>query len=196
MVLAKEGFAVKNYGFEPEIITISGGTVFAYGEYMEYVIFTSYMSDLAFTGNSIVAGWQPTIPSPYTYTAGTSNDIHTFTESTTAVWAKQSGENGILVSHSGNTGFIPIEGVTIAGETGIENLQVTSNEIQVYPNPVSDVLNFSKETAYKITDLQGRILQESSNVVKSANISNLPSGIYFVTFSTETGKTVRKIVKE
>jgi bifunctional DNase/RNase len=44
--------------------------------------------------------------------------------------------------------------------------------------------------------MQGRIVQESDKSVKSANISSLPAGIYFVTLTTETGKSVKKIIKE
>ena len=130
MVLAKEGFAVKDLNFTDSRISINGGIVFAYANDAAYVLMRDWLVD--FTGNSIVAGWYPTIPSPYTYTAGTSNDIHTFTESTTAVWAKQSSENGILVNHNGNTGFIPIEGVTVTGGTGIEELRVASLPVAYY----------------------------------------------------------------
>ena len=70
-----------------------------------------------------------------------------------------------------------------------------SASIQIYPNPTSDVLNFSLETVFEIIDLQGKILLKNETAVKSVNIGNLPAGVYFIKLTTETGNTVKKIMK-
>ena len=80
--------------------------------------------------------------------------------------------------------------------TGIDEWIMEKEEWIIYPNPVDDRLNFSIETPYEITDLQGRSLLKSDKAVKSVNITGLPSGTYFVIVNTETGKTVKKIIKK
>jgi uncharacterized repeat protein (TIGR02543 family) len=61
------------------------------------------------------------------------------------------------------------------GITEIENAS-----IKIYPNPANDILNFSLETSFEIIDLQGKAVLKSDMVVKSVNISSLPSDIYFL----------------
>ena len=79
--------------------------------------------------------------------------------------------------------------------TGIvETRHATS--LQVYPNPTRDILHFSLATPFEIRDIQGRMLLKNDKAVESVNINSLPSGIYFITLSTERGKTVKKIIKE
>ena len=267
MVFAKEGFAVKDLSYNGAV-NISGGIVFAYADYADYVINCSFM--LGFTGNSVVAGWKPATSAPYTYTANTSNDIYTFTESTTAVWANVGGIGGISVANGTNTGFIHIAGVTVNMSTPTYTVTVTNGtgsadyedgdtvtitanpslpeqpfkewiivpsvtfidgtsatsetakfimpathvtatatyedetgiidcileKITVYPNPTNDILHFSLDTPFEIRDLQGHTLLKSEMAVKSLNVSKLPVGVYFITLSTDSGKTIRKIIKK
>lgn len=188
-VLAQEGYAMY---IQEGSGAVSGGVVFSYGADNTDIIFNGSYGML--TGNGVIIAWNAAAGTT-TYTAGTTDNIVQYPATATAVWAKQSGSGGISYTNGTNTGFIPIEGVTVTGGTGIEETQGIAS-LQVYPNPVKDVLNFSFEASYKITDLQGRILQESDVTVKSANISNLPTGIYFVSLTTETGKSVKKIIKE
>ena len=98
--------------------------------------------------------------------------------------------NGFMVGASYTQDF----GIEVKNNVGIND--ILSNKISVYPNPVSNILYFSLETAYELTDLQGRTLLKSNKAVKSVNINSLPAGIYFVTLTTESGKTVKRIIKE
>jgi len=167
--------------------------VFAYGTGEANVINNS--GTYFRTGDAVFVAWNDAAGTT-TYQAGTSDDIYKFPPEASAVWAKQGDNNGISVAYNANTGFIQIEGVTVEGETGIEELQLANCDLQVYPNPTNDILYFSLETAYEITDLQGRTLQKSDKAVKSVNINRLPAGVYFVTLTTETGRIVKKITKK
>ncbi len=67
------------------------------------------------------------------------------------------------------------------------SVQTISNlSIQLFPNPASDkifVSGIEINSTVKISDLNGRILSEIKNtegVTAGINISNLPSGIYFL----------------
>jgi hypothetical protein len=87
------------------------------------------------------------------------------------------------------------------GEVGIKNNNV-SNNIFIYPNPTTGVLNLIQETIdngqltinnVEIFDMQGRVLLKSEKTTKSINIYHLKAGIYFIKF--EDGR-VEKFVKE
>gem|GEM_PF-4081043 len=186
MILATTGYAIHCY----DEATVSGGILFAYGGWFGSVISHGIVQPAS--SNAIIVAWDNEAGTT-TYEAGTSDDIYIISDETTAVWAKQGSNSGISVANGTNIGFIPIADVTI-GTTGIDD--IAAEKIKMYPNPACNVLNFSIETPFEITDLQGRTVQKSDSAVKSVNISSLPSGTYFVTVTVETDKVVRKVVKE
>ena len=67
-----------------------------------------------------------------------------------------------------------------------------NSDLYLYPNPASDMLNFSVKMAYEITDLQGRTLLKNGKAAKSVNISSLPAGIYFIKTDNDTAKFIKK----
>jgi Concanavalin A-like lectin/glucanases superfamily/Secretion system C-terminal sorting domain len=71
-------------------------------------------------------------------------------------------------------------------------------ELNLYPNPVRDVLNIESETELKLVEiynLQGQKVQTSSQ--KQTNVSDLASGIYMVRIQDENdGVATEKIVKQ
>ncbi|MCZ4318395.1 T9SS type A sorting domain-containing protein [Aequorivita viscosa] len=77
------------------------------------------------------------------------------------------------------------------------------NNIAVYPNPVSDVLNINSQSIaidnVKVYSITGALLQEMKNINKSTtgvNISHYVNGIYFVNLTLENGsEVVQKIIK-
>ncbi len=75
---------------------------------------------------------------------------------------------------------------------------VNKTKVQVYPNPVKDMLNFSEEVSnVKITDVSGRTVKEISAKGKSVNVAGLAKGVYMVSAVTKSGEMVnKKIVKE
>ncbi len=78
-----------------------------------------------------------------------------------------------------------------------QNLQ---EAIQLYPNPVKDVLQIRTENGIAINrvyvyDVMGKRLLETINV-KQIDVSAFTSGLLFVKIETENGYVVKKAVKE
>jgi len=198
-VLAQEGYAVANT--KGTVNIQKNSIVFAYGTEDTDIIQGNYTR----SNNAVIAAWENTVGTT-AYTAGTSTDIYKLPEAATAVWAKQGSDNGISVKYGGTDGFIPIAGVTV-GTTGIESNKNDEFGITVYPNPTTGVFEIkiagqarNDVQSVEIYDVYGRKISSHHLITTSSNhlidISNLSSGIYFVTLHTETGKVVRKVVKE
>jgi autotransporter-associated beta strand protein len=91
---------------------------------------------------------------------------------------------------------------------GVEELQVTSYEIQVYPNPTSgEVIIATSDMRYAICDIEifdvmGRMVfivgtgHAPSLQSTTIDISHLPSGVYFLRIHTENGVVTKKIIKQ
>ncbi|MBH1960319.1 MAG: T9SS type A sorting domain-containing protein [Flavobacteriia bacterium] len=85
-----------------------------------------------------------------------------------------------------------LNGTTLAvGDSG-------KNEMVLYPNPVQETLYFSEEISHiSITDLSGKAVIEMSGKRRSAEVSKLSKGVYFVTVTTKSGDIIiRKMVKK
>lgn len=117
----------------------------------------------------------------------------------------------ITVSHKGTlytpTGEQPGQkySLIISGES---TLSVNNNQlidsITIYPNPVSDILNFEMDNNQAIDKIEiyntlgSRVLSLSleNNYTNSINISDLTVGIYFVKFHIGENQITKKIVKK
>lgn len=67
-------------------------------------------------------------------------------------------------------------------------------DIDIYPNPATDRLNFSSNsstpTYYRITDIQGKIIDENStDTSNEISVEHLQSGVYFIAFNGENGES-------
>ena len=189
-VLAQEGYAIYiNEGGG----SISGGVVFAYGEDPTDIIYNGSYGML--TGNGVIIAWNKAAGTS-TYEAGTSNDIFKLPATATAKWTKQSGNGGISYANGTNTGFIPIDGVTVEGETGISDIE--TEKISIYPNPTSGQLKIEngelRIEKVEIVDVTGKTILMSGET--TIDISHLPNGTYFVKIQTESGILVKKVIKE
>ena len=76
---------------------------------------------------------------------------------------------------------------------------ITQNLFSVYPNPVSDQLFITSESAtiekISVYSMSGiRVINGSGNE-KSIDVSNLSDGLYFIEISSSEGKSVQKFVK-
>lgn len=80
---------------------------------------------------------------------------------------------------------------------GISDLITTNNAIDVYPNPASDVINFSVQTNVQLSNVTGQIIANKTNV-NTLDISEQPTGIYFLTLTNDNNQVLQrvKIVKE
>ncbi|MDR2971064.1 MAG: T9SS type A sorting domain-containing protein [Bacteroidales bacterium] len=194
MILAKKGYAISSTGTTSMDF---GGILFAYGTKLSDVL--SEDDPEVINGAAIIA-WNKDAGNT-TYEFGTSNDIFKFPTAATVVWAKEGSNNGISVD-AADKGFIPIEGITITG-VGIEELQVTSDELQVYPNPTTGELRVTSDelqvTSIEVFDIYGRTVSTHYSLLTthySMDISHLANGIYFLKIQTEKGMVMKKIVKQ
>lgn len=81
--------------------------------------------------------------------------------------------------------------VTIDESTGIP--QTNASAVTVYPNPATDVVNFSEEMAsVKIYDMSGKFVREVTST-SQINVSNL-SGMYLLNAVDKKGNAVRKTI--
>ena len=76
------------------------------------------------------------------------------------------------------------------------------NSIFIYPNPASSILNFIVKnnitiSTITINDISGKEIYKSGNAINnSIDVSNLSSGVYFVTFKSDTSSVTKKFIKE
>lgn len=92
------------------------------------------------------------------------------------------------------------------GTTSVSNLNNNLNQLIVYPNPVSDILNINFElnnstaTKIEILDFSGKQLGITLNenlkgmVSKQINTTEFKSGIYFVKIQSENETVTKKII--
>lgn len=73
-------------------------------------------------------------------------------------------------------------------------------KLKIHPNPTSGIVNIIYEdeiTAYKVYDLQGKVLQAGSLKHKQINLSKLQPGLYMLSLTDTNGKqSYMKVVRE
>jgi hypothetical protein len=78
---------------------------------------------------------------------------------------------------------------------------ITDNSFSIYPNPAANVLNISNTNNFEIknisvVDINGRVVKNQSGALTEINVSDLNTGIYFVTIETNEGKATKKFMKQ
>lgn len=95
-------------------------------------------------------------------------------------------------------GVIP-DGTVYRFEPGIlATTDLNTVDFAMYPNPVEDsfiIKTNSNVELVVITNNLGQKVLELDDAIKSINISEIPSGIYFVTIHSELGKATKRIIK-
>lgn len=114
----------------------------------------------------------------------------------------------ITVSHKGTLSNAPQKYsliVSSLNDITLNNNQfaATDNQIMVYPNPASNVLNFASQSLAGIQEISIReitgkeVFQKSNSTsVGAIDVSSLASGVYFVTFKSDNTVTTKKFIKE
>lgn len=157
----------------------------------------TYIEDYEFTGNGDLDEYNgrwcvtPEYPGPVgTYAYFLSTDSNGDPKFPYLFAAEYYGE--VTTTSTNNT--IP-GGVTCSMTTDISTLQQLQVEVDMYPNPTSELINFTysdkKPNNVMITNVTGKVVS-SSLQVKSIDVSSLPNGIYNATlvFDNQT-KTLR-----
>lgn len=96
---------------------------------------------------------------------------------------------------------VSIDDVIVNGTLGIN--EVLSSSFATFPNPADNVItltnsNNSSVESISISDINGRTIKsiEVDNVSEvQINVSDLNSGVYFMSINTAEGKAVKKFIK-
>lgn len=113
----------------------------------------------------------------------------------------------IQVNHKGSLQSGSQEYTLVASSTNGLSLNnesfVADNNFFVYPSPADNTISFSNPNNYdvssiSITDISGKQIMYFSNnaVPNTIDVSNLQSGVYFVTFASDNLSTVKKFIKK
>ena len=82
----------------------------------------------------------------------------------------------------------------------MSNPENSKTKLVVYPNPVSDILQISSSSAilnFKITNIQGAVLQQGKPIENAIDVSNLSSGLYFLQMKLENGEEqIQRVIKK
>jgi len=91
-----------------------------------------------------------------------------------------------------NLAYVPLT-VLCAEPSPLKPTIISEREdepVSVYPNPFTDVINFSKPCDIQLFDISGRLIL-SANAVETLNV-DLPTGVYFVRIQDKIYKLVKQ----
>jgi len=185
------GFAVTTYGSIYK--TSDGGTTWTNQTY------STPLSSVYFPDPSIgyIVGNGGTILKTvdggatwFNQSSGTSNDLYSvFFANTNTGYAV--GDSGTIIK------------TTNGGTTGLNESDIKLRLINIYPTPSNNIITIettllSRETYLSILNINGqKLIERMINVNKiQIDISNLPSGIYFVKLQNRNTIEIRKMIKQ
>ncbi len=93
---------------------------------------------------------------------------------------------------------LPILKTIPIGETGINNLSV-DNQLQIYPNPVTDYLSIQSNypvEKVEIYDQMGKLMVSETGFAGKINVSALPQGLYLVRIYVNNTIITQKLIKK
>ena len=103
----------------------------------------------------------------------------------------------VTVDYAGQGGYF------VGTENSLSNVDLSLNNIQIYPNPVTDHVNISlpnqiKDASIKLIDLTGKVIisQNIKGAINKINIPNIPQGVYVLELKTSEGTINKKIIKK
>ena len=70
-----------------------------------------------------------------------------------------------------------------------------NDELLIYPNPVTDILNITKEIDIKLYDMVGNLVI-SKEKTTNIDMTNLPSGIYNLSITYNNEIINNRIIKQ
>jgi len=106
------------------------------------------------------------------------------------------------------TSSIPMIRMRFKSSVGINEFEGNAVNFNVYPNPAKDVVNVAFNSGdadnytLRIVGINGQVVFEanygqlSGDAMKSINVSNLQSGVYFIQLMNEKGISTKKFVRE
>lgn len=149
-----------------------------------------------------VAGQTISLATLNNYSSTTyAEQTHTFTVPTTGVYFIGFRYTSAIQT-TGNVGGLTLDTVSINATAGTNDF--LASKLSIYPVPANDVINIANAeniliNGAEIVDLNGRTVKAAKfNGVSEAsiNISDLASGMYMMTVSSDQGTLTKKIVKQ
>jgi hypothetical protein len=101
-----------------------------------------------------------------------------------------------------NSGDSLVKGTLVINESATNGINTLNNskEIKLFPNPANNLINLHlpENAEIMIINMSGKmVLQQNVNIgLNNIDISNLPSGIYFVKMQGKTTNEILKFVKQ
>jgi hypothetical protein len=159
------------------------------------------------TGTPYSATLEAESDTPITWSIGRSGGLPTglFLDAATGVIDGLPSEVGvfdftILATNTAGGSVSKDLSIVVELGMGIEELQVTSYELRVFPNPTDGVLQVTSDelqvTSIEIFDLMGKRhectnarMHEGTIII---NVESLPAGVYFVKINNKISKFVKK----
>jgi len=79
------------------------------------------------------------------------------------------------------------------GSNSIDNYTININDIHIFPNPATSIVNLSKSANVKLYNSAGILVYQNNNV-NSIDISHLTKGLYFISLSNDNTFTTKKLI--
>jgi len=85
--------------------------------------------------------------------------------------------------------------------TNINESIIVESDFKIFPNPASNQLNIdglNEEYALKILNIQGQLFYEMNNIQghQKIDVSNYPSGLYFINVNNNKGNQTIRFIKQ
>lgn len=114
-----------------------------------------------------------------------------------------SAGTGNALSSTGIFDNLTVKAVSVDGLLGTEQHSILDANFSVYPNPAKELISISNPkniliNGIKIVDVNGRVVKQIDvkNIANTQiNVSDLTSGIYFMTINSDQGTVTKKIIK-
>ena len=111
--------------------------------------------------------------------------------------ALRTTDNVLLVGTHGNGMF-----ETSVQQTLSSNSYLIENSINLYPNPTKfelnlqgNTINFESEITYRISDINGKILQRGTVANRKINVEELKTGVYLIDLNVDGKRETSKFIK-
>jgi hypothetical protein len=144
------------------------------------------------------------VPNFSTLLIDVNNELNTGNYRTQALSDNLAGTSfRIAFQNDGNDQYVMfLDNITVTATVTASAEDFFANNLKIYPNPTNGMINLSSTTTLinnvSVTDLNGRIVKSfnlSGISQTELNVSDLTSGMYFVSVETDLGKGTTKIVK-
>jgi hypothetical protein len=108
-----------------------------------------------------------------------------------------------VISYDSSFSFIITQDTTFTvhfdgNEIDIKEIYFEKDFISIYPNPTNNHLHIETKSHLReitIYDISGKIIKQWDNTISPIDISDFPSGIYFMKLSMDKNITIRKVIK-